>query len=379
MAFRFDAVEVTGLTRLPSGAVRVDARPTKSGVFPYRRADGSIVREYRPPEEVLAPASLATLRGVPLTWMHPVEPVTAANWKALAIGHVSDDVRAAPPYAETSVIVSDAENIARIAETKEAGDLSCGYAVDLDDTPGTTPEGEPYDVVQRNIVYNHVALLPKGAGRLGRDVSLRADSAACIVAEMATHKIDGKEYEAGSADHIAAVDRKIGQLAADLAAVQKRADAAEAKASPEAIRTAAKERASLLARAMRDGVKLDSGKRLDEGGDDEILLSILKKAYPELDFGKLMLSHEQMMAFLAQSVGGASPEAPADGMTPPEQTPPPGAGTPPPPPRTDAAEARIDAARGKPGSSNVQASTPRTERDAIREREEKTRNAWKGN
>lgn len=50
-----------------------------------------------------------------------------------------------------------------------ARELSCGYTLTLDETPGTTPEGEHYDAIQRNIRYNHLAVVPRArAGSLAR-------------------------------------------------------------------------------------------------------------------------------------------------------------------------------------------------------------------
>ena len=43
------------------------------------------------------------------------------------------------------------------------------------------PDGTPYDRVQRNIRYNHVALGPRGWGRMGPRVRLRVDGAAYLV------------------------------------------------------------------------------------------------------------------------------------------------------------------------------------------------------
>ncbi|EHI5853274.1 DUF2213 domain-containing protein, partial [Salmonella enterica] len=52
-------------------------------------------------------------------------------------------------------------------ETDEQREISSSYAYVADMTPGTTPDGEPYDGVMRNIVGNHVALV--GDGRAGPD------------------------------------------------------------------------------------------------------------------------------------------------------------------------------------------------------------------
>ena len=47
--------------RLPSGGLRLSGELTKSGVFEYTDANGQVVREYRPPEEVSKADSLASI------------------------------------------------------------------------------------------------------------------------------------------------------------------------------------------------------------------------------------------------------------------------------------------------------------------------------
>lgn len=178
MALRYDSAPLGTVTRLPSGALRVPARLTRTGVFTYRNPDGTPRREYRPPEAVFAPASLEALRGATVTDLHPkhsrgVDRVDAENWRDLAIGHVGDDVRQAGEYVEASIVIADARAIQRI-EARERTEVSVGYQVDLERTPGTTPSGEAYDAIQRNIRPNHVAIVPRG--RAGRDVSLRLDA-----------------------------------------------------------------------------------------------------------------------------------------------------------------------------------------------------------
>lgn len=344
---------ISKVTQTPSGGIRVDGAVTRSGVFLYTLGDGTTRREYRPPEDVFAEDSLASLRGAPVTVMHPSEPVTRATWKRDAVGHLGDDVKIdAGRYVVAGVLVQDAAAVAAV-NARELVELSCGYSCGLEMTPGTSPEGEAYDAIQRGILYNHVALLPRGDARGGPEIRLRLDAGRCIVPTMRTHKIDGIEHEAGSDSHLAAVDKVIGTTLARAIAAEKRADAAEAlakdlaaKSSPEAIRAAARARAGLLAEAARLGV---TDKFDDTTGDDAIILSILKKAMPGVDFGKLMLSHEQMMAFLGQVVG-ATPPAPVEG----ESNPTPGAeGAPPAAPGAggmpaDSIHAARDASDGKP-------------------------------
>jgi hypothetical protein len=171
---RLDEIE-----RLATGAIRVPATPTRVGVLEYSDAAGKTWREYRPAEEVFAPDSLTSLRSSTLTDLHP-DPaaypagVTAQNWNDLAVGHVGDDVRPAGEFVAVSVLVQDAAEVAMVdAGTRR--ELSCGYTCDVDPTPGTTPAGEAYDAVQRNIRYNHVALGPSGWGRAGSECALRLD------------------------------------------------------------------------------------------------------------------------------------------------------------------------------------------------------------
>lgn len=157
---------------------------TKCGVLPYRDASGNEWREWRPPEEVFAEDSLASLRGAPVTDLHPATLVTPSTWRDVTVGHVGDDVARDGIYVAASVLVQDASEIARI-EAGERKEVSAGYACQVEDTPGVTPEGEPYDRVQRRIRYNHAALGPSGWGRAGADVSLRIDSAVEVVRDGA--------------------------------------------------------------------------------------------------------------------------------------------------------------------------------------------------
>jgi hypothetical protein len=67
-------------------------------------------------------------------------------------------------FLRCSLVIQDAEAISRI-EAGELVEISAGYACDVG------PDGE-----QTNVRYNHIALLPRGEGRAGSDVSIRMDS-----------------------------------------------------------------------------------------------------------------------------------------------------------------------------------------------------------
>lgn len=179
---RYDFGKIDSFERTSNGGLRIPSFLTRAGIFEYRTADGSVVRELRPPEEVFAADSLASLRGVPVTDLHPPTLVTADDWKEKAAGHVADNVEPVGEFVAADLVIQDAA-LVRLVEAGQRKDLSCGYTMDTEETPGVW-NGQPYDRIQRNIRYNHVALGPAGWGRAGPDVSLRLDSGdACMVPE----------------------------------------------------------------------------------------------------------------------------------------------------------------------------------------------------
>lgn len=389
-ASRFDfGSPVTSTITTPAGGRRLSGRFTRIGVATYQRGDGTSVREHRPREEVFAEDSLASLRGAPVTDLHPPgeEMVNPTNWATLAKGHALDG-KPLDPFIEGQVDVNDQGLIAKI-DAGEAKEISMGYTCDVDATPGVF-EGQPYDQVQRNIRYNHVALGPEGWGRMGPRVSLRVDSSSAILlhehpkgdtvhvmANTAKHRVDGIEYDAGSDAHIAAVEKFAAKLAGDLATAnatatteKKRADAAEAASTPAALHKRADARARLLTFARRADMLGPDYLRKDEEGsavdDDSIIRAILKK---QGIAGVENMSHEMLMGALVAAMGMA-PAAPAAPATPPlegEEM----AGT------NDAARTDAEATRGKLRAA------PRTDEDddpvtkAEKAARDKRANAWR--
>jgi uncharacterized protein len=174
LVHRFDVAALGKAERTPQGFLRIPGYLTRVGVLEYRRADGQVVRELRPREEVFRAQSLATLSAAPVTDLHPTQMVTPQNVQALQVGHVGDEVKADGLHVAAHVTIQEAKAIAAV-ESGERRELSCGYQCRIDTTPGTY-EGQAYDQVQRDIVYNHVAIGPRNWGRAGRDVALRVDA-----------------------------------------------------------------------------------------------------------------------------------------------------------------------------------------------------------
>lgn len=171
---RFDTGTLGKATKTPQGFLRVPAFLTRAGVFDYRRADGTVRRELRLPEEIFRADSLASLSAAPVTDLHPTEMVSPKNVKALQVGHVGESVRRDGKFVAAHVIVAAEDAIGKV-ERGDLRELSCGYRCKLDATPGTY-EGQRYDAIQRDIQYNHVALGPRNWGRAGTDVALRLDA-----------------------------------------------------------------------------------------------------------------------------------------------------------------------------------------------------------
>ncbi|MEC5289394.1 MULTISPECIES: DUF2213 domain-containing protein [unclassified Aurantimonas] len=160
-----DAVTVSGATRRTAdGFLVATAKSVRVGIQHYAGhecgvADKATVRIYRSPEEVFSQDSLQSFSHSPVTIDHPSVPVTADNWKELAVGEVSTAAQMDGKWVSLPLILKDAKAIAALDSGKRQ--LSAGYVCQLDMTPGTTPEGEAYDGRQVGIKINHLALVDK--------------------------------------------------------------------------------------------------------------------------------------------------------------------------------------------------------------------------
>jgi hypothetical protein len=228
---RFDFAPITRSETTAEGYLRVWCKAARTGTQLYRRADGSQVREYRPPEEVGKPEALATFGMTPVTYEHPPVLLDSDNTKKFQVGYSGSQVRYNDGFVEVALVITDKDSIERITKG-DAREVSAGYKVDFDPTPGITPEGESYDGVQRNIRVNHIAVVPRG--RAGPEVRLLLDrmDAADAVAEpidhsqpksptslvMATIHLDGLEMEL-PAEAASAVQSHVRELGKQISAL----------------------------------------------------------------------------------------------------------------------------------------------------------------
>jgi hypothetical protein len=161
----------------PEGYLRVEATFARSGLQRYRRADGTEQIEYRPEEEVSREDSLLSLANLPVTLEHPPELLTPENTREYSRGSTGSIVKYQSPFALGFVTITDREAIDAV-KRGDSREVSVGYRVKYDSTPGVTARGERYDGVQRQISGNHVAIVRRG--RAGPDVRLRMDSAVAV-------------------------------------------------------------------------------------------------------------------------------------------------------------------------------------------------------
>lgn len=188
---RIDRARIDSFERNLAGFIQTPAYLTKVGVLVYRKPDGSVVRELRHPEDVFEPSSLKTLECAPLTNDHPVRLVDTKNIKTLAVGYIGDSIEIDGDFVKAKTVTIFDEKAILAAEAGKV-ELSCGYECELEEAPGVY-EGEPYDLRQRNITYNHVSIVDEG--RAGPQVRLRLDSNDAIVDSIAEKYINSKGDE----------------------------------------------------------------------------------------------------------------------------------------------------------------------------------------
>lgn len=172
-----DRLAIAGTRRREDGYLVADARAARTGIQLYAgyevgKPEMPVVRVYRPDAEVFSRDTLASFAHRPVTNDHPVTPVTADNWRQVAVGQTGDEIARDGTFIRVPLMVADAAAIADIEGGKR--ELSAGYFCKLVFEDGKTPAGEPYDAIQKDIRANHVAIVD--AGRAGKECRI-GDSA----------------------------------------------------------------------------------------------------------------------------------------------------------------------------------------------------------
>lgn len=308
--YRRDLSTFAKPTVTSQGFLKVEGYATRTGIFEYVMDDGSIRKELRPADEVFKQESLESLSSVPVTNDHPPFMVHADNARAYTVGFTSEKVTRDEKFVKVGMTVID---LATIGEMKAAGkvQLSCGYTCDVEEAPGVF-NGEPYDAVQKDIRYNHLAIVDRG--RAGPDVRARLDGYNTGVMKRdgdervneepkkgenkmsAKIKIDSIEFEA-SESLAQAVQAKISKLDAAEKEVEKlkgKCDALEdelkaKKEEIEKVKADAPSREELRAEvrgrldleATAKGILGEDAKFDANTSDEDIKKQVISKVYPE--------------------------------------------------------------------------------------------------
>lgn len=296
---RVDAPEwmTQTFTQTPEGFLKGRACVTNIGVFPYKFSDGHIEYELRHPDDVFEQESMDSLRMKTLTNNHPSVMVTADNIKDYQVGNLGNNPAGWDNIHLTiDMIIQDKATIDEILRGKR--ELSCGYTADLADESGVWL-GMPYTKRQKNIRYNHVAVVD--SARAGEAARIKLDSSDAILCDDATVavakdnkpnkgekmaenmkvvKIDSIDYQAEERVILAlnTAQTKLDSAEKDLKAT------VDAKSAVEAERDSFKERldaAEILVADMKKA-KLDEGAINARVAEKIALMDAAKKAEVEV-------------------------------------------------------------------------------------------------
>lgn len=209
---RFDNIDNSQWMTVPfetttEGFLRGRAIVTSIGVFSYARKDGTIQRELRLPEEVFAEGTLNSMKLKPVTLNHPTELVTKDNADKLQVGSLGDNPSWTKEWEHRNwteitdgincaidMVITKKDAINAVLNGKNA--LSMGYTCDLEMAePGSTWCGVEYDFIQRNIRYNHCAIVDSARAGDNAKIELRVDSEDAVLEDMVIKSDGGTKME----------------------------------------------------------------------------------------------------------------------------------------------------------------------------------------
>ena len=346
---RFDNIDNSQWMTVPfertnEGFLRGRAIVTSIGVFTYKRKDGTVQRELRLPEEVFAPGTLNSMKLKPVTLNHPTELVTTDNAKELQVGSLGDNPSWTKEWEHRNweevtdgincavdMIITRKDAIDAILNGKQA--LSMGYTCDLEMAePGSCWCGIEYDFIQRNIRYNHCAIVDSARAGDNAKIELRADSQDAVLEDIVVKtdggktmlkkiNLDGIDYEAEesvikalNAEKVRAdkaekdaceskktmdkkvadledkekeLEKRISELEAERDSAKEKADSATAElekvkadsADPKRIDEAVKAKMELLQNAQKAGVEVKN-----DMSDMDIKKAIITSQFPKANF-----------------------------------------------------------------------------------------------
>lgn len=308
---RFDKGSFKGKAHTTEeGYIHADAVVTRTGVFTYQNPDGTLRYELRHPDDVLEKASLDSMKMIPITVDHPQEKlVTSENAKRLSVGQTGESIQPDGEHIMASLRITAQDGVDAVKLGKK--ELSLGYTLDLEREDGVY-NGQQYTHRQRNIRYNHLAIVDRA--RAGGAASLNLDCGDALQVDVDNTKpenneehtkmrkvtLDGIEYDAAPevANALTKADARADKAEQELAEAKTALDTAkaatakveaerdelkekaEANNDADTIRTAVKERLE-LERVAGKVLNSDEAAKLGEMTDGEIKNAVIMAKNPK--------------------------------------------------------------------------------------------------
>lgn len=207
-------------------------------------SNDKIVFEYLPASELFTEKAMKSAEMVPVTDDHPWGLVDKYNYKDHMKGITGSDVRNEDGFLVVSARIFDEDLQAYILSGKKS-ECSIGYGCKEDWTPGDF-NGKEYDLVQREININHVAMCREGRG--GSDLTAKFNSKDEMKKEGITYKansrevtmkvkMNGKEYDVSETvgAEVEKLNSKIGDLEGEKAGLLSEKNNFEGKLEAEKI------------------------------------------------------------------------------------------------------------------------------------------------
>lgn len=192
--------DVNVLHKTPEGYYQGNVVCTGIGVFRYLDKNKKFVQRLRDVDDVKA--ATASINCKPITLQHPNKPVDINNVKALKVGMTANDATFDGLNNRVTVTTTDKDAVDAI-DRGEVKAFSMGYKCSVVENDGVW-QGVHHDQQQKDIVYNHLALVTKG--RAGDKVNFMVGDSADFadIFDMADPEEgekkpteDGTEYQQG--------------------------------------------------------------------------------------------------------------------------------------------------------------------------------------
>ena len=246
-----------------TGFLTITATILKSGSLEYHRSEmGESIPDYIecdvlsllvPDEEICCQRSLRSLEGVEVVEGHVWQDTTTVNE---SIGHVKGLPYYQNGYVYADLVITNKEAINKVVNG-ELEDISGAYDSDIVWFVKRDDHGK-----QSNIRYNHIALLPRGAGRAGQTVRILNQQTEARMPDITKVRLSNGQTVSvlnEDADKLAAADKEQSEKITNMvdpAKLQETLDKlAEIKAQMEAL-SAEKGDLEGQVKALRD--QLDS-------------------------------------------------------------------------------------------------------------------------